>query len=115
MIEKSFQDWYIYILKIKKIDFFRLNNSTFVKKTNNYNTKAVFEEGARCDKFWPDIEFCFNGKVFMREFGIAGKNKERKRKQGLRMEYWGKNGNVDTKFLMNHFECECDLANIGVL
>ena len=45
--------------------------------------------------YFPDLQFCYGGKVYMREFGENGKHSDRKEKQARRMQHWKENGNCD--------------------
>lgn len=102
MIEKPIQDYYIKELEQHNIDYIHIPNRAFSKK---YRTP-------KCLKDWPDLTFCTNQEVYMREFGVRGAHKVRKERQQTRMEVWSFNGNVDILTVYSMEEAQQDLLNI---
>lgn len=94
-IEKEIQDYYISMLQKYSIDFLRLKNNGQKGKSKGAYSYGAFREGHDNNKYFPDVIFCFNGKVYLREFGERGKNSDRKQKQEIRMFVWRDNGNCD--------------------
>lgn len=94
-IEKEIQDYYISQIKKNRIDFLRVKNNGQKGKSRGHHSNAIFDPPEDNNKYFPDILFCYNGKSYMREFGEAGRHKERKYKQALRMNHWKENGGMD--------------------
>jgi len=94
---------FVKILQTAKIDFFRLPNKAFGGM--NYKSYAIAEDGRSCDKYFPELIFCGNGKVYMVEFGIAGSHKNRKIEQEIRMRHWHINGGVEYAICYDWNDC----------
>lgn len=92
------------------IDFLHLKNSSFGRRAAHNFYTPVF--GEPCDKHWPDFTFCFRGRVYMMEFGIKGRHKERKQKQQARMKHWGQVGGVFTAKIESAPELKLFLENL---
>lgn len=108
-LEKEIDDFVAHTLQDNKIDFFRILNSNFKSRYDNYITKAFLpnKKGKyqSCDKFFPDFQFPFKKKIYLVENGIKTgskiKNQERKDKQIERINYWVKNGNCVKVILLS--------------
>ena len=83
------------MLKKYSIDFIRIKNQGFKGKSASHKSYGVWKDGENCDKYFPDVLFCFNGKVYAREFGVPKSHKDRKQKQAERLHHWKQQGNVD--------------------
>jgi hypothetical protein len=92
---------YVAYLVALDIPRFHIPNSAF---TNRF--------AGAWGKSFPDIMFAYNGKVYMREFGIKGRHKGRKKLQKEFMERWAEHGNVDIKLLYDWTVAEEDIVEI---
>ena len=113
MSEKPFQDYYIQILQKYSIDFVRIPNQAAHGKFASSKSTAVFEEKGdqSCIKNFPDLMFCFQGKVYMREFGVKGAHNARKVKQARRMDHWHVNGGIDARTIFSMEEAREDIED----
>ena len=117
-LEKEIQDYYMGILQKYAIDFIRIPNQATMGKFKSHSSKAVFDESKdqNCLKNFPDVMFCFMGKVYQREFSLKIGNKyansDRKEKQQKRMQHWHENGNVDILIVSNLQLAKIDIENI---
>ena len=111
-VEKEIQDYYIKFLQKNKIDFFRIGNSGFKNKRKAALSYGVFENGVPCDKYFPDVIFVIDSKVYIREFGEKGSNTDRKEKQRIRGEHWEVHGNCSYKLLLTLESAKDDLKEI---
>ena len=114
MNEKIWQDYQIDILKKYSIDFVRIPNQAASGKFASTKSSAVFTDpkDQSCIKNFPDVMFCFGGKVYMREYGVMGRHNERKNKQYKRMHHWKENGNADIKIIFGLDEAKEDMKSI---
>lgn len=84
------------MLKKYSIDFVRIKNTGFKGKAASYKSYGVWKQGESCDKYFADVMFCFQGRCYLREFGVPGANKDRKAKQLERLYHWTTQGGCDT-------------------
>ena len=101
LMQNDFIEW----LQKSKIDFFRIGNAAFIRKVKSPYTHA-FEEKGPCHKYWPDVTFCTNGKVYMIEFGLPGSHNDQKIMQEIRMRHWHINGGVIYKLCYSWDDCQ---------
>jgi hypothetical protein len=97
-IEQDIQKFYIDQLQKHKIDFVRIKNSTFKSKGGSPYTHA-FNDHFAAHKFFPDIIFCHNKQVYLREFKEKGKNPSWQLMQEKRMDYWREHGSCNIGFI----------------
>jgi hypothetical protein len=109
MIEREIQDYYIAILKEKRIPFIHIPNTAHRKVKAKYDCF-----GESCLKHFPDIDFQFKGKRYQRELGIEGRHKGRKEKQLEKMRLYKEHG-VNIAIITSMDAAEQDLRDIGVI
>ena len=101
--KKELHDYAVGILNKRQIPYIHIPNRIFKGKYGKSNLK-----------YFPDIMFAYNGRVFQREFGLPKRHTERKEKQLLLMRQWEANG-VDIKIIYSRDKLEDDFKNIGVM
>lgn len=111
-IEEEIQSYYIKMLQKYSIDFTRIKNTAFKGKARSSYSYGVFKDGKPCDKYFPDVLFCFAGEIFMREFGEPNRHKERKQMQADRMQHWADNGSVNCRTILNMEDAKMDWEEI---
>jgi len=88
MIEKELQDHLIKRLQKNGLPYIHIPNRAFSKNMKTPN----------CLKYFPDVQFAYNGNMYMVEFGIMTggtiRHKERKAKQYQMAHEWVVNGGV---------------------
>ncbi len=107
--EKPIQVAYIELLNGLKLPFIHLTNKA--SKRGVYND--CYDKPCLTD--FPDLMFAFNGKIFMREFGIEGRNLACKSRQTEKMCWWALNGKVHTLTINNLEGMREDWKNIGLV
>lgn len=104
MTEKPLQDRYIELLQTLRVPYIHIPNRAFKGKYTPL----------KCLKDFPDLDFQFNGKRYMREFGIKGRNKDRKILQFEKMLEYEKRG-ADIKIIETENELKADWLLIGLI
>lgn len=119
MIESDIQKKYIKALQEAKIDFIRINNTSFKGKVSSPKSYAIFPDGESCTKYFADIAFVYRNKLYLREFSLkVGKqlaHKDRKEKQWKRMNHWMNEGNADIFIIDSMESCHQDLKFLGII
>ena len=91
-------------LNKRGIPFIHIPNSIFIRAT--WSVINMF-------RYFPDILFLYEGKVYMREFGIGNRNKQPKMKQWSFMQTWIRSG-ADGKIITTQGELLRDFQEIGI-
>ena len=91
------------ILKARGLKYIHLPNRLFKKNYNNAEYKS-----------FPDLMFCWQNKTYMREYGIPGRNKDRKQAQWEYMYHWSLEG-VDIKIIWSQEYLMKDFKQIGLI
>ena len=109
MIEKDIQDMLIDILKKKDLPYIHIPNRAFSKTSR----------GAACLKDFPDLQFAYNGYVYMIEIGLkdgnTARHKARKGRQKAVGEKWEYHGAVRFEMIFSFNELNVFINSIGLL
>ncbi len=110
--KEIFYDFINSLFQKLSIPYIHIKNSSFAgtryRKPNPENVMMGDVNGH------PDYTFCFNEKLYLREYGIEGKNLDQKGKQLERMRLWAKQG-ADIKLIFSEEAMMADFRYIGIL
>jgi len=109
MIEKDIQDMLINILQKKDLPYIHIPNKAFSK----------YSRGAACLKDFPDIQFAYEGYIYMIEIGVKDgntpRNKARKGRQKVVGEKWAYHGAVRFEMIFSYNELNNFINSIGLI
>lgn len=103
MFENDIQEFYINILEQKGIPYIHIPNRVFGK----YRTPKYL-------KSFPDLLFYYADKLYLRELGIPGRNKETKKEQYKQMKKWAAQG-ASILIVLSIDGAKKDLEGMGIL